>query len=377
LYFILNIIPLYWQKSFQLSAYYFPTVRSAAIASIIFTLKSHLYSLIIDLPTSIFKTFYIEQKHGFNKQTVKFYAIDQIKQNLVGMLFSSMFISTIVKSIEVTGDYFVPITSAVTIVLSGLVIWLVPNFILPLFDRYEALDQEIPLYGKIVQICSKFKFPMSKVEVQCSGNVRSAHSNAFFVGICSKKIVFFDTLLKKQHKALENDSDLKKESKSQVEFEDEELLAILCHELGHWYYNHMPRTYFLLIIMLFLNLSCAKYLVANDAIFKEANLPENFAVKVLFSTSEILGPIMSICMILITFHQRKLETEADNFAVKNNYKDLLISALKKISTQNKCYPYYDHLFSQFNHSHPPLSMRIAAILGFENDLNLTDLMNSK
>ena len=196
-----------------------------------------LYGKIWSAPWKLYSTFYIEERHGFNKCTLQLFLKDQLKQlfllfALLGPL-SAAFLWIIIK----TGDHFVLYVSVFVIAVSVVMMVVVPLFIMPLFYKFTELPEEhSQLRSQISDIAKKIEFPLKKIQVM-DGSTRSSHSNAFVYGFwkIKKKVVLFDNLLKEV---------------GNEKLSDEEITAIVCHELGHWKFSHSLFNF--LIVQLYL-----------------------------------------------------------------------------------------------------------------------------
>merc|ERR1740139_532953 len=185
--------------------------------SLVFLGLTTVIGLITGLPFELYSTFYIEKKHGFNKQTLSLFFTDKVKSTVLTMLIGGPFVTALLKIIKWGGEYFYLYVWAFMFVFSIVMMTLVPVFIMPLFNKYETLpDGE--LKTRIYALAERLNYPLTKL-FQMDGSKRSSHSNAFMFGFGSnKRIVLFDTLME--------------------QVDDDEILAILGHELGHWKLGH-------------------------------------------------------------------------------------------------------------------------------------------
>lgn len=171
-----------WVYSYALSTKYLGgSAASSPIPAVINAIIVSIITLPIEIIFKSISTFYIEEKHGFNKQTVLFFAKDQLKSALLGLVMNSIFTYFTVKAIILTQPNFIFSLTIVIIVLMLAVLTIMPNYILPIFDKFIPLPESWPLRGKIVEMMARHRFPMSEVSIQTS-SLRSAHSNAYFIG---------------------------------------------------------------------------------------------------------------------------------------------------------------------------------------------------
>merc|ERR1711964_246596 len=299
-----------------------------------------VFMILTSIPWSLYTDFVIEEKLGFNKKTMRIFITDLIKNLVISGIMMSLMPLLITKMIVWGGMYF-PIYVTLTLCVFQLV-WTVisPILITPCFNKEEPLEDG-PLKTKIEELASKHKFPLSKL-FKIDNSTRSTHSNAYLYGFCSKRIVLFDTLIEK--------------------CSPDEIVAILGHELGHWYHMHtwiglaVFQLYMLTLMSLF------QLCMQNTNIIRSFgySTPCVFISFQLFSY--MLGPLMS----LITFAMNKLsranEFQADRFAVnKCGSGENLIAGLMKIMKENKGVLNCDPLYSAYHHTHPPPVERLQAI----------------
>ena len=271
------------------------TYNSDIIISLVFTLIGSLVSEIVSLPWSLYSTFVIEERHGFNKYTAKFYAIDKIKKFILMQIISAVVVAAALKIVEAGGDYFFLYLWCFCIVTSLLLMTIYPDFIAPLFDKFVPLS-EGPLKVRIEELASSLKYPLKKIFV-VEGSKRSSHSNAYLVGFFkNKRIVLYDTLMedtkaKEDTEPKEAPSDavqvgesVQKQDAPEIEKEkqsntdekdvkkskgctDSEIVAIIAHELGHWYHNHFAINIVISQVNLLLCFSVFALLYKNPLIY--------------------------------------------------------------------------------------------------------------
>ena len=162
--------------------------------SIIFLIITTLVSTFTSLPFELYSTFQIERKHGFNKQTIGLFVSDKIKSLVLTFLIGSPFIALLLYIIKNSGEYFYLYVWAFMFVFSAFMMTIVPTVIMPLFNKYEPLEDGA-LKTSIEELAASIDYPLKKLFVM-DGSKRSAHSNAFMFGFGSnKRIVLFDTLM--------------------------------------------------------------------------------------------------------------------------------------------------------------------------------------
>ena len=322
----------------------------------------------MDLPWSIYSNFVIEERHGFNKQTAGFYAKDKIKKFFVTQAISAPIVAGTVYIIKAGGDFFFIYLWAFVTVVALLMMTIYPDFIAPLFDKYTPLP-EGPLKSSIEELAASIEFPLKKLYV-VEGSKRSAHSNAYFFGFYkNKRIVLFDTLIEGYEApsdgttTTEETSEKSTEEKKKTGCTNDEVLAVLGHELGHWKLNHVLKNLIISEVNMLLSFAVFGLLFKNQMIYSAFGFKNERPVLIgliiifqyIFSIyNEVFGFLMMVM-------SRKFEFQADAFAKKLNRATHLRSALVKLNKDNLSFPVYDWLYSSFNHSHPPLIQRLDAL----------------
>ncbi|RUS81798.1 hypothetical protein EGW08_010435 [Elysia chlorotica] len=378
------------------------------LQSISFLLLSMLYSTVTGLPWSLYSTFVLEEKHGFNKQTLGFFVKDTLKHFAVTLVLALPITAMLIYIIQAGGDYFFIYAWLFTLVVSLVIVTIYADYIAPLFDKFTPLpDGE--LRTRIEELASSIKFPLKKLFV-VEGSKRSSHSNAYFYGFFNnKRIVLFDTLLedfspdnkdseeneekKKEGTESQNDetknmNDQKDEKAEKLETEDkeetaedkaqkeepekkkkrkkgctnDEVLAVLSHELGHWYLNHVLKQLILSQVNLFLCFMVFALLMKEQILYSAFGFysqPTLIGLIIIFQF--IFAPYNEVLSFVVTYITRKFEFQADAFARRMKHSSLLKSALIKLNEDNLSFPVTDWLYSAWHFSHPPLLDRLRAL----------------
>jgi len=296
---------------------------------------------ILSMPFTIYQTFVIEEKFGFNKTTVKTFILDKLKGYLLGAIIGGGLLAIIVIIYEKTGTNFWWMAWAVAAAFMMFATMFYSSIILPLFNKLTPLPAG-ELRTAIENYCSRVGFKLNNLFMM-DGSKRSSKANAFFSGLGPrKKIVLFDTLIEKHT--------------------TDELVAVLAHEIGHYKLKHtrkglliglLQTGFMLFVLSLFLGKDeLAKALGAGQSSF-HINIT---AFGILFSPmSEIIG-------ILGNILSRKHEFEADYYAKTTFNGALLADALKKLSADNlsNLKPHPAYVFVHY--SHPPLLQRLAWLI---------------
>lgn len=327
-----------------------------------------------DMPFKIYSTFVLEERHGFNKQTVGFFIKDNIKSLILNVLISMPIISCIIYIVQVGGDYFFVWLWVFISVIMLVLMTIYPVFIAPIFDKFRPLDDG-PLRKSIESLAASVNFPLTQLYV-VEGSRRSAHSNAYFYGMFgSKRIVLFDTLLKPKEEEKDNagekheETELTKDEtkndqkpKDKKGCEDNEILAILAHELGHWAHSHMVKNIIIAQGHLFLIFVVFSKLFHFGPLYQSVGFDDG--VKPIFIGLVLIGNyVLTAYNALISFGMtvlsRKFEYQADAYAMKLGHHEGLKSGLIKLNIDNLGFPVHDWLYSAMNHSHPTLLQRLS------------------
>ncbi|WP_462268497.1 M48 family metallopeptidase [Desulfobacter sp.] len=296
---------------------------------------------IISLPFSIYATFVIEEKFGFNKTTPKLFVLDLLKSMILSLAFGIPLLSAIFWFLESTGPWAWIICWGVTTAFMLTLQYIIPTWIMPLFNKFTPLEDG-ELKDKLLAYAKTIDFPLTQIFVM-DGSKRSTKSNAFFTGFGkNKRIVLFDTLINAHT--------------------PDELLAVLAHEMGHFKKKHIQRRLIFGILQMGVIFYLLSLFITHQSLFTAfyVDTPSIYAGLVFFSI--LFSPVDLVISIIMQFFSRKDEYEADRFAALTTKKaGALITALKKLSADNLAnltpHPFYVFL----NYSHPPLAQRIAAM----------------
>lgn len=292
---------------------------------------------VLNIPFSLYSTFVIEEKFGFNKTTLKTFVIDKLKGYGLTAVIGSVIISILLYLTTTIGENFWIYFWAVVSVLMVGINMFYTSLILPLFNKLTPLEDG-ELKTAITAYSQKIDFPLDNIYV-IDGSKRSNKANAFFSGIGKKKkIVLYDTLI--------NNHSI------------EELVAVLAHEVGHFKRKHIITTMILAVtqvgFMLFL---LSKF--AFNTELSQALGAKSYAMHLnLVAFTMMYAPISSITSILMNLLSRKNEFEADDYAAETYSSKALQVALKKLSVNNlsNLTPHPAVVFVSY--SHPPMLARL-------------------
>ena len=292
---------------------------------------------ILDLPFSLYSTFVVEQRFGFNQTTWRTWFLDLVKTIALMLILGMPLIAAILWLMNQAGDYWWLYAWLVWTTFSLFMIWAWPTFIAPLFNRFSALE-DASLKSRINSLLQRCGFQSDGVYV-VDGSRRSAHGNAYFTGFGkTKRIVFYDTLL---------------ESLSEDEIE-----AVLAHELGHFKRHHIKKSLVLSLLVTLIGFALLAWLMQSDWFYTAlgVEVASTHAALLLFV---LVTPVFTYFISpLFSALSRKHEFEADEFAKSNSDYRALISALVNMYRDNATTLTPDPVHSMFYDSHPPASIRI-------------------
>ncbi|MGC6427313.1 MAG: M48 family metallopeptidase [Akkermansiaceae bacterium] len=318
--------------------------QGAIATGLLFVAGMYLLSWLFSLPFELYHTFILEEKFGFNKTTPATFVTDQIKSLLITAILGIPFIALLLWIFQSIENAWIWAWISVTVISLALT-YLAPSLILPLFNKFEPLEDG-ELNDEIQAMAQKCEFPLTEISVM-DGSKRSAKANAFFTGMGKrKKIALYDTLVDKQTVP--------------------ELVAVLAHEIGHFKCKHIIQR----LVLSVMQMAVIFFLLglATDAgnefgrqLFAAfAVEPSHAAGLVLFML--VFKPVSRVISILMNMLSRKHEFEADAYAAdKQGTPENLVSALKKLSAENlsNLTPHPLEVF--LDHSHPPVLTRIKAL----------------
>ncbi|MFC4313103.1 M48 family metallopeptidase [Steroidobacter flavus] len=294
----------------------------------------------IGLPLSLWRTFGIEARFGFNRTTPGLYIADLCKSLGLSLLLGTPLIFVILFLMQQAGALWWLFAWAVWVGFSVLMTWAWPAIFAPLFNKFtpvtdDALKQRTEAVLQRCGFASKGVFKMD-------GSRRSSHGNAYFTGIGrNKRIVFFDTLLERLQVA--------------------EVEAVLAHELGHFRLHHIRSGLILSVVMALLGFLLLDALMRWPAFYAALGVsaPSTHAALLLFMF--VLPAFTYFLTPIGAWWSRKHEFEADEFAAQHADASELASALVKLHRDNASTLTPDHLHSAFYDSHPPALVRISRL----------------
>ena len=314
---------------------------NSIITGLIFTGTLILLSSTISLPFSIYSTFIIEEKYGFNKTTVKTFILDLIKGLILGAIIGAAILSGILWFFTSMGEFAWIYSWLGVLVFSLILQFLAPVLIMPLFNKFSPLEDG-ELKVKITNYAKKENFKMKGIFTM-DGSKRSTKANAYFTGFGKfRRIVFFDTLTDKLN--------------------SDELLAVLAHEMGHFKLKHILKSMIIGIITMGFTFFILSLFMNNKELFKAFKMEHLSVYASLIFFMFLYSPIELVLSIFGNIFSRKNEYEADSYSIgTTGDANSMISALKKLSVENlsNLTPHSLNVF--LNYSHPPILKRIETI----------------
>ena len=292
---------------------------------------------IISIPFSLYKTFVIEEKFGFNKATKKIFFLDKIKGLLMTIILGGSILSIITWFYEFTGNYFWIYSWLLISSFSVFLNMFYSKLIVPLFNKQTILE-EGDLKNDIIKYVNSVGFKAHDIYV-LNGSKRSTKANAYFSGFGNqKRITLYDTLI--------ND------------LENDEIVAVLAHEVGHYKRKHILYNLTLSIILTGFALFVLSLFIKTPVLSLAlgVSLPSFHIGLIAFGI--LYSPVSQILGIFMNYMSRKFEYQADNYAKNTFSASPLISSLKKLSKNSlsNLTPHYLYVF--FHFSHPTLLERI-------------------
>merc|ERR1719312_1850464 len=299
-----------------------------------------IFSTITGLPFTLYSTFVLEERHGFNKQTIGFFVKDQVKKFVVGQVIQSPILAGIIKIVYWGGDYFFVYLWLFAVAMTLFLMTIYPDLIAPLFDKYTPMP-EGQLRTDIENLAASVEFPLYKLFV-VEGSKRSSHSNAYFYGFFKfKRIVLFDTLLEEEERLKLMTEEEKKEKEEKDEkiktgCNNQEIVAVPGHELGHWKLNHVAKNIVIGQVQIFLMFALFAYLSKAKPLYEAFGFTDSQPVLIglMIVLQYITAPYSAVIGFLMSVLSRHFEFQADEFAAKLGKAKDLQGALVKLNNDN-------------------------------------------
>ncbi len=303
-----------------------------------------LIGSLIDLPASLYKTFKLEQRFGFNRMSFGLWLGDAVKGAIVGALIGLPMAWLVLVLMREAGSLWWLWAWAAWIVFQAVLLLLYPTLIAPMFNKFSPLADDT-LNQRVQGLMARCGFKAKGLFVM-DGSRRSAHGNAYFTGLgAAKRVVFFDTLLSR--------------------LTHDEVEAVLAHELGHFHHKHVIRRTVLMTVLAFLAFALLGWVSAQPWFYEALGVtpnggaPNDALALLLFMLA--LPSFVFFIAPLISRQMRKDEYQADAYASQQASARDLKSALLKLYEDNAGTLTPDPVYTAFYASHPPASQRLAAL----------------
>jgi STE24 endopeptidase len=296
---------------------------------------------LVGLPFSLWRTFKIEARFGFNRVSPRLYAVDLAKQLLLAVLLGGPLLLATLTLMEHAGTWWWLWVWLIWLVWTLALTWAFPKFIAPFFNRFSPLDDDA-LKNRVETLLQRCGFAARGGVFVMDGSLRSAHGNAYFTGIGrNKRIVFFDTLLER--------------------IEAEEIEAVLAHELGHFRLHHVRQRLIASIALTFAGLALLAWLARQADFYAALGVTVPSAAMALLLFVLVVPVLTFFATPVMSWWSRRHERQADDFAAEHASAGKLAAALVKLFRDNASTLTPDRIHSAFFDSHPPALERIARL----------------
>ncbi len=311
------------------------------VSGLIFFAVLSISANLLRIPFSLYEAFVIEERYGFNVMNFKVWVSDLFKSMVIGAIMGGLLLGLLLALVLYGGDVWWIWAWMLVGGFELLLLWLYPVVILPLFNRFDPIEN-IGLENRIRTLMEEVGL-RAKGIFKMDASKRSKHTNAFFVGLGrTKRIVLFDTLL--------------------VSHTEEEILAVLAHEAGHWKRKHILRMLVPLEILSFVSFYAVAKFLNWPLIYQTFGFQESNIYVGLFLIGTFISLLGFFAQPLESAISRKFEREADDFALDlMRTGEPMTSALKRLAADNLANLSPHPLYAWFYYSHPPLVERIARL----------------
>lgn len=296
---------------------------------------------ILTVPFSVYTTFVIEERFGFNRTTRRTFVMDRFKGLALTVLLGAPLLAGILALFEYASTYAWLYCWMTVTVYYLLIQFVAPAWIMPLFNKFTPMEPG-ELKQAILQYARSVNFPVKNILVM-DGSKRSSKSNAFFMGFGrNKRIALFDTLIEKHSIP--------------------ELVAVLAHEMGHYKKRHIIQGIIISILHTGVILFLLSVLLGSPGLYEAFYMEQPSIYAGLLFFGLLYTPVEMILSIVLQIVSRKHEYQADRFAVGTiEEPENMANALKKLSKDHLSnltpHPFYVFL----NYSHPTLLQRVDAL----------------
>ncbi|CAK8724080.1 CAAX prenyl protease 1-like protein [Candidatus Electronema halotolerans] len=323
-------------------------IRSVGLNSIstglLFIGSLAMLSAAAELPFSLYRTFVLEERFGFNKTTAKTFVLDLLKTGALAVLIGGPLLALLLWFFESAGSAAWLWCWAAVTLFSLLMQFLAPAVLMPLFNKFNPLEDG-ELRQAVADYAKAHNFAIQGIYVM-DGSKRSAKLNAFFAGFGRfRRIVFFDTLISRLTVG--------------------EIVAVLAHEMGHWRHRHIVKMTVALIAHTGLMFYFLSLVLASPQLHAAFGMEQISVYAGLTFFVFLYSPVELLLSVFLNMFSRRCEYQADAFAAASGWTKELISSLKKLGADNLV-NLTPHPFKVFlEYSHPPFLARIAALQRLE------------
>jgi STE24 endopeptidase len=296
---------------------------------------------LVGLPFSLWRTFGIEARFGFNRVSPQLYAVDMLKQLLLAVLLGGPLLLATLTLMDRAGAGWWVWAWLIWLAWTLGLTWAAPRFIAPLFNRFSPLTDE-SLKKRVETLLERCGFAARGGVFVMDGSLRSAHGNAYFTGIGrNKRIVFFDTLLSR--------------------IEPQEIEAVLAHELGHFRLHHVRQRLAASVLLTFGGLALLAWAARQPGFYGALGVPVPSAAMALLLFAVTVPVFAFFATPVMSSWSRRHERQADDFAAEYADAGKLAAALVKLFRDNAATLTPDRIHSAFFDSHPPALERIGRL----------------
>ncbi|MEI6749795.1 MAG: M48 family metallopeptidase [Bacteroidales bacterium] len=341
--FILILLMLWMDGFAWVNDFVCQLTGSAVLQGLLFFGMLGFASSLLTLPFSVYHTFVIEEKFGFNRTTPATFILDLLKGWLLAAILGGGILAAIIALYLATGSVFWIVAWGLMTAFMLLITFFYSSVIVPLFNKQKPLESG-QLRDSIEDFARKTGFSLAGIFV-IDGSKRSAKANAYFSGFGSRKrIVLFDTLIK-DHSV-------------------EELVAILAHEIGHYKHKHVLKGMLAGTFQTGVMFWLFSLFVGNPVLSEALGASQHGFHLALLAFGLLYSPVSQVTGLVMNIYSRKHEYQADAYAAMQYNVGHLLTALKKLSgnSLSNLTPHPAYVF--VNYSHPPLLNRINALLKF-------------
>jgi len=308
------------------------------LQSLLFAFVHYYVRSLLTMPISLYSTFVIEERFGFNKQTLYTFVMDHIKSTALLIVLGGPILSLLILIIQWGGSYFWIYVWLFVVVVIVVMLTVYPTLIAPLFNKFTELE-EGELRTRIEDLASQVKFPLTRL-YKVDGSTRSAHSNAYFFGMFkNKRIVLYDTLM--EHASTDD------------------IVAIVGHELGHWKLNHIVKNMIVLQVHMLTFFFTFGFFLNHEQLCQSFGFDSASVFISLTLFGMLYEPVDHFMSLALHALSRHFEYQADEYATRLGFD--LTSGLVAIHKKNASNLNPDPLYSIYHFSHPTLLERIEEI----------------